>query len=55
MLRRTLSLMGILLLITGVFIIMGGLQLLAVGLVGLALIGVFVLGSMVVGKVFFHL
>jgi len=47
--------MGILLFITGVFIIMGGLQVLALALVGLALIGVFVLGSMAVGKVIFHL
>jgi len=47
--------MGILLLIIGVFIIMGGLQMAGVGLLGLALLGVFVLASMAVGKVLFRL
>ena len=54
-LRRTLNGMGVFLLITGIFIILGGLQLLALGLVGLAVIGVFVLGSMAVGKLLFRL
>jgi len=47
--------MGILLLITGVFIIMGGLGVIVVGLVGFALTSMFVLGSMAVGKIFFRL
>jgi hypothetical protein len=47
--------MGILLLILGVFIIMGGIQVLGVGLLGLAVIGAFVISSMLVGKVFFRL
>jgi len=45
--------MGILLLIIGVFIIMGGLQMLALGFFGLALIGLFVVSSMAVGRLFF--
>ena len=55
MLRRTLNRMGIFLLITGVIVVLGGLQVLALGLVGLALISVFVLASITVGKVFFRL
>jgi hypothetical protein len=47
--------MGILLLILGVFIIMGGIQVLGAGLLGLAVIGAFVISSMLVGKVFFRL
>jgi hypothetical protein len=47
--------MGILLFIVALFILMGGLQMVAVGLAGLALIGVFVMSSMAVGKLFFRL
>jgi len=47
--------MGILLLILGVFIIMGGIQVLGAGLLGLAVIGAFVISSMLVGKVLFKL
>jgi len=47
--------MGILLLILGVFIIMGGIQVLSAGLLGLAVIGAFVISSMLVGKVLFKL
>jgi hypothetical protein len=47
--------MGILLLILGVFIIMGGIQVLSAGLLGLTVIGAFVISSMLVGKVLFKL
>ena len=47
--------MGILLLILGAFIIMGGIQVVGVGLLGLALIAVFVGSSMAVGKLLFRL
>lgn len=47
--------MGILLLITGIFIVIGGLGVLVVGLVGFALTSIFILGSMAVGKIFFRL
>ena len=47
--------MGILLLILGVFIIMGGIQVIGVGLLGLAIVAIFVASSMAVGKVVFRL
>ena len=47
--------MGILLLLAGVFIIMGGLQMIGIAMLGLTLIGAFVLSSMAIGKVVFRL
>ena len=47
--------MGILLLIVGLFIVMGGLQMVGTGLAGLALSSVFVMSSMIVGKRLFRL
>ena len=47
--------MGILLLIVGLFIIMGGIQVIGVGLIGVAIIAIFVASSMAVGKVVFRL
>jgi hypothetical protein len=47
--------MGILLLMLGLSIIMGGVQLLGLASLGLALIGLFVFSSMLVGKALFRL
>jgi hypothetical protein len=50
-----LSGMGILFLIVGAFIVMGGLQLLGVGLIGLAVVSTVVLSSWAIGKLVFRL
>jgi hypothetical protein len=47
--------MGVLIFIIGLFILMGGIQMLAVAAMGAAIIGVFVGSSMAVGKLFFRL
>lgn len=47
--------MGILLFVAGLFIIVGGLQMIVVGVLGLALISLFVLSSMATCRVVFRL
>jgi len=47
--------MGILLFAVGLFILMGGVQMMTLGLFGLILIGAFVLSSMAIGKAEFRL
>jgi hypothetical protein len=47
--------LGILLLIIGAFVVMGGLQLLGLGLIGLAVAALFVFSSWAIGKLVFHL
>jgi hypothetical protein len=47
--------MGTLLLVVGLFVIMGGIQMLGVAAIGAALIGLFVCSSMAVGKVLFRM
>ena len=47
--------MGILLLVVGLFIIMGGLQMIGLGVFAMMIISVFVLSSMVIGKAVFRL
>jgi hypothetical protein len=47
--------MGILFFVIGIFILMGCLQMTAIGLFGLALISVFLLLSMTIGKVVLRL
>jgi len=47
--------MGILLFVVGLFILMGGVQMMAIGMLGLILIGAFVFSSMVIGKAVFRL
>jgi hypothetical protein len=47
--------MGVLVFIIGLFIIMGGIQMLAVAAIAAAIIGAFVCSSMAVGKLFFRL
>ena len=49
------SAMGILLFVVGLFILMGGVQMMAIGMLGLILIGAFVFSSMVIGKAVFRL
>jgi hypothetical protein len=47
--------MGILMLLTGLFIIMGGVQMIGLGIFALTIIGIFVLSSMFIGKAVFRL
>jgi len=47
--------MGILLLVVGLFIIMGGLQMIGLGVFAMMIISVFVLSSMAIGKAVFRL
>ena len=47
--------MGILLLVIGIFIIMGGIQMIGIGVFALMVIGMFVLSSMFIGKAVFRL
>jgi hypothetical protein len=47
--------MGILMLLVGLFIIMGGVQMIGLGIFALTIIGVFVLSSMFLGKAVFRL
>ena len=47
--------MGILLLVIGLFIIMGGIQMIGIGVFALTVIGMFVLSSMFIGKAVFRL
>jgi hypothetical protein len=47
--------MGILLLVIGLFIIMGGIQVIGIGVFALMVIGMFVLSSMFIGKAVFRL
>ena len=47
--------MGILLLLIGLFIIMGGVQMIGLGIFALTIIGIFVLSSMFIGKAVFRL
>jgi len=47
--------MGILLLLIGLFIIMGGIQMIGLGAFALMVIGIFVLSSMFIGKAVFRL
>jgi hypothetical protein len=47
--------MGILLLVIGLFIIMGGIQMIGLGVFALMVIGTFVLSSMFIGKAVFRL
>jgi len=47
--------MGILLLVVGLFIIMGGIQMIGLGVFAVMIISVFVLSSMAIGKAVFRL
>lgn len=47
--------MGIGILMLGVFIIMGGIQMVLVAFLGLAVIGIFVMASMAVSSVVFRI
>jgi hypothetical protein len=47
--------MGTLLLLIGLFIIMGGAQMIGLGIFALTIIGIFVLSSMFIGKAVFRL
>ncbi len=47
--------MGILMLLTGLFIIMGGIQMIGLGAFAVMIISVFVLSSMAIGKAVFRL
>jgi hypothetical protein len=47
--------MGTLLLLIGLFIIMGGVQMIGLGIFALTIIGIFVLSSMFIGKAVFRL
>jgi len=47
--------MGILLLLIGLFIIMGGVQMIGLGIFALTIIGIVVLSSMLIGKAVFRL
>ena len=47
--------MGVLVFIIGLFILMGGVQMLGVAAIGAAIIGAFVFSSMAVGKLLFRL
>ena len=47
--------MGILLLLIGLFIIMGGVQMMGLGIFALMIIGIFVVSSMFIGKAVFRL
>jgi len=47
--------MGILLLVIGLFIIMGGVQMIGLGIFALMIIGIFVVSSMFIGKAVFRL
>ena len=47
--------MGILLLLIGLFFIMGGIQMIGLGAFALMVIGIFVLSSMFIGKAVFRL
>jgi hypothetical protein len=47
--------MGILMLLTGLFIIMGGVQMIGLGIFALTIIGIFVSSSMFIGKAVFRL
>jgi hypothetical protein len=47
--------MGVLLFVVGIFVLMGGIQMIAIGVLGLILISLFVLSSMAIGKVVFRL
>jgi hypothetical protein len=47
--------MGILLLLIGLFTIMGGIQMIGLGAFALMIIGIFALSSMFIGKAVFRL
>jgi hypothetical protein len=47
--------MGVLVFIIGLFVIMGGIQMLGVAAIAAAIIGAFVASSMAVGKLLFRL
>jgi hypothetical protein len=47
--------MGVLVFIIGLFVLMGGIQMLGLAAIAAAIIGVFVFSSMAVGKLLFRL